>query len=224
LQAALNCMNFKTLILCFLVAAIFWLLHALNKSGYTTKINYPLEIIYDDSRYIPTTPLPKTIRVSLSSTGWNLLKDNFSLNASPLLYEIEHPESERQLNSTVLSEKLSAKLKDSKINYIVTDTFALNFERKYTKKIALKVDSLGVDLEKNFVIASLITVIPAEIVVEGPATALKAYKDTFYLKVPAKNLAINFDDKISIPLPKNPLVKTSSDQATVSFEVAELLK
>jgi hypothetical protein len=217
-------MNFKTLVLCFLAAAIFWLLNALNKSGYTTKINYPLEIIYDDSRYIPITPLPKTIRVSLSSTGWDLLKSNFLFNVSPLLYEIENPASEKQLNTTVLAEKLSAKLKDSKINYIVADTFALNFERKFTKKIALKIDSLGVDLEKNFVISSLINVIPAEVIVEGPASILKGYQDTFYLKVPAKNLAINFDDQITIPLPKNPLVKASAERVSVSFEVAELLK
>lgn len=217
-------MNFKTLILCFLAAAIFWLLNALNKSGYTTKINYPIEVIYDDSLYMPITPLPKTIKVSLSSTGWNLLRDNFSFNTSPLLYEVEHPTSERQLSTTVLLEKLSAKMKDSKINYIVTDTFALNFERKYTKKVVLKVDSLGVDLEKNFVIASLINVTPAEVILEGPASALKTYQDTFYLKVPAKNLAVNFDDQITIPFPKNPLVKTSADRASISFEVAELLK
>lgn len=207
-----------------MAAAVFWLLNALNKPGYTTKINYPIEVIYDDSRYIPITPLPKTIRVSLSSTGWNLLKDNFSFNTSPLLYEVENPISERQLSTTVLLEKLSAKLKDSKINYIVADTFALNFERKYTKKIILKVDSLGVDLEKNFVISSLINVIPAEVTVEGPASVLKGFQDTFYLKIPAKNLAINFDDQIAIPFPKKPLIKMSAERASVSFEVAELLK
>ncbi|MBA4853136.1 hypothetical protein [Emticicia sp. BO119] len=217
-------MNFKTLILCFLAAGIFWLLNALNKPGYTTKINYPIEVIYDDSRYMPVTPLPKTIKVSLSSTGWNLLKDNFSFNASPLLYEVENPDSEKQLSTTVLIEKLSAKLKDSKINYIVADTFALNFERKYIRKITLKVDSLGVDLEKNFVIASLINVTPSELIIEGPASALKEYQDTFYLKIPAKNLAVNFDDQIAIPFPKNPLVKISAERVSVSFEVAELLK
>lgn len=217
-------MNFKTLILCFLAAAIFWLLNALNKTGYTTKINYPLEIKYNDSLYIPISPLPKTIGVSLSSTGWNLLKDNLSFNVSPLEYELENPISERQLSTTVLLEKLSARLKDSKINYIVTDTIALNFERKYTKRVALKVDSLGVDLEKNFVIASLINVTPAEVIIEGPSSVLKNYKDTFFLKIPAKNLAINFDDKIAIPFTKKPLVKISAEKATVSFEVAELLK
>ena len=84
-------MNLRTLVLCFLTAFVFWLLNALNKSGYSTKINYPLEIKYNDSLYIATTPLPKQITVSLSSTGWNLLKDNLSLNVPPLVYEIHNP-------------------------------------------------------------------------------------------------------------------------------------
>lgn len=217
-------MNFKTLILCFLAAAVFWLLNALNKSGYTTIINYPIEIIYDDSRYIPVSPLPKTIRVSLSSTGWNLLKNNFSFNDSPLFYEIQNPMSERQLSTKVLLEKLSAKLKDSKINDVVADTLVLNFERLYKKKVVLKADSLNVDLEKNYVISSLINVTPTEVVLEGPASELKEYPGVLYLKIPAKNLAVNFDDKVTIPLPKMPHVKTTAERATISFEVAELLK
>ncbi|WP_337044083.1 hypothetical protein [Emticicia sp. 17c] len=217
-------MNFKTLVLCFLAAFIFWLLNALNKSGYTTKINYPLEIKYNDSLYVPTTALPKTIKVSLSSTGWNLLKDNLLFNATPLEYEVEDPMSVSQLSTTVLMEKLSAKFTNSKINYIVTDTFALNFERKYKKRVLLKVDSLGVDLEKNYVIASLINISPAEVVVEGPASVIDKYQDTFLLKIPVKNLAVNFDDKVIIPFPKNSLVKVNTEKASVSFEVAELLK
>lgn len=217
-------MNFKTLVLCFLAAAIFWLLNALNKSGYTSKMNYPLEIIYNDSLYIPITPLPKTVKVSLSSTGWNLIRDNFSLNASPLIYVVENPLKEKQLSSSALQESLSAQLKGSKINYVDSDTLLLNFERKYRKKVKLKVDSLGVDLEKNFVIASLINITPAEVIVEGPASELKEYPDTFFLKVPAKNLAVNFDEKITIPFPKKSLVKNNTERAAVSFEVAELLK
>lgn len=217
-------MNFKTLILCFLAAAVFWLLNALNKTGYSTKINYPIEVIYDDSRYIPVSPLPKTIKVDLSSTGWNLLKNNFSFNISPLLYEVGNPMAEKQLSTKVLMEKLSAKLKDSRINEINADTLAINFERLYKKKVILKVDSLNVDLEKNFVISSLINVIPSEVIVEGPASELKEYPGILYLKVPVKNLAVNFDDKMAIPLPKKPLVKISAEQAAISFEVAELLK
>ena len=217
-------MNFKTLVLCFVAAFVYWLLNALNKSGYTTRINYPIEIKYNDSLYIPVRPLPKTIKVSLSSTGWNLLKDNLFWNVTPLEYEIINPVAEKQLSTSVLTEKLLQKLHNSKVNYINADTIILNFEKKYRKKVTLKVDSLGVDLEKNYVIASLINITPAEVIIEGPASALNELKDTFYLKIPARNLAVNYDDKISIPFPKNPLLKASTEKAVVSFEVAELLK
>jgi len=217
-------MNLRTLVLCLLAASLFWLLNALNKSGYSTRISYPLEIKYNDSLYIPTIDLPKTITVNLSSTGWNLLKDNLTFNSTPLVYEVNSPLTVTQLDNSVLLEKLSSKLRNSKINYIVADTFALRFERKLIKKLLLKVDSLNVDLEKNFVISSLINVSPAHIFVEGPASVLRDYGDTIYLKIPAKRLATNFDDKVSMPLQKNPLVKLDIDKASVSFEVAELLK
>jgi len=217
-------MNFKTLILCFLAAAIFWLLNALNKSGYSTKINYPLEIRYNDSLYVATTTLPKTVKADLSSTGWNLLKDNLAFNSSPVVYEIHNPLTVNQLNTGVLLEKLALKLRNSRINYIVTDTFDLHFERKISKRVLIKVDSLGVDLENNYVISSLINVTPTEVVIEGPASVVKSFQDTFFLKVPAKGLATNFDDKLVIPFPKNPFIKVSAEKAIVSFEVAELLK
>ncbi len=217
-------MNLKTLILCFLAAFVFWLLNSLNKSGYSTKIQYPLAIKYNDSLYISTTPLPKQITVSLSSTGWDLLKDNLSLNVSPLIYEIANPLTVRRLDNAFLIETLSAKLKNTKVNYVVTDTTTLNFERKITKIINLKVDSLGIDLQKNYVVSSVINISPSQIILEGPESVLKHYQDTFLVKIPAKHLAINFDDKVSISLPKNALVKSNFEKTLVSFEVAELLK
>ena len=217
-------MNFKTLLLCFLTAFVFWLLNSLNKSGYSTKINYPLSIKYNDSLYVATTPLPKQITVSLSSTGWNLLKDNLSLNVPPLVYEIANPLIVKRLDASFLMEILSAKLKNTKVNYVLTDTTTLNFERKLTKKILLKVDSIGIDLEKNFVVSSLINLSPSQIMIEGPESILKNYPDVLFVKIPAKNLATNFDDKVSIILPKQSSVKANIEKTLVSFEVAELLK
>ena len=216
-------MNLRTLVLCFLTAFVFWLLNSLNKSGYSTKINYPLEIKYNDSLYIPTIPLPKQILVSLSSTGWNLLKNNLLLNVSPLVYEITNPLTITRLDNEFLIETLSIKLKNTKVNYVVIDTMTLSFERKVKKIITLKVDSLGIDLQKDFVVSSLINLSPSQIMVEGPESVLKTYPDTFFIKVPAKSLATNFDDKVSIILPKNTNVKANAEKTLVSFEVAELL-
>jgi hypothetical protein len=217
-------MNFKTLVLCFLTASVFWLLNSLNKPGYSTHIDYPLEIKYNDSLYISTKPLPKKLSINLSSTGWELLKYTLSSNISPIVYEINNPLNVNRLDKTMLLESLTSLLKKSKLNYVIADTSTLHFERKQSKKVFVKVDSLGINLEKNFVVASLINISPNTIIIEGPESQIKDYTDTILLKIPSKKLAINFDEKVSINLQKNSLVKANTDKILVSFEVAELLK
>jgi hypothetical protein len=162
--------------------------------------------------------------VNLSSKGWDLLKNNISLNVDPLVYEIANPLTVKYLDNGFLMEILSVKLKNAKINYVLADTMTLNFEQKLTKVITLKVDSLGIDLQNNFVVSSLINLSPSKIVLEGPESVLKNYHDTFFVKIPAKHLATNFDDKVSVILPKNAYVKANTEKTMVSFEVAELLK
>lgn len=217
-------MNIKTLALCFLAAFVFWLLNSLNKSGYSANISYPLTIKYNDSLYISTKALPKQVNVNMSSTGWDLLKYKLFSNTTPLVYEIKDPLKIYRLDNTSLLESLTILMQRSKLNFILADTTTLHFEPKHRKIIKLKVDSLGIDLQKNFVISSFINISPKEIFIEGPASFLKRYNETIYLKVPAKRLTTNFDDKIIIPLPQNALVKLSAEKALVSFEVVELLK
>lgn len=217
-------MKIKTLALCFLAAFVFWLLNSLNKSGYSAKISYPLTITYNDSLYISTKPLPKYLNISMSSTGWDLLKYSLFSNATPLVYEINNPLKTSRLDNAALLESLTILMQRPKLNYILADTITLHFERRQKKAIKLKVDSLGIDLQKNFVVSSLINISPTEILLEGPESVLKNYNDTIYLKVPTKRLAINFDDKIKIILPQNAFVKSSAEKALVSFEVAELLR
>lgn len=217
-------MNLRTLVLCFLAAFVIWLLNSLNKSGYSAKINYPLTIKYNDSLYISTKPLPKQLNVSMSSTGWDLLKYNLFSNAIPLVYEIDNPLKISRLDNASLLESLTNLLQRPKLNYILADTTTLHFERRQKKTVKLKVDSLGIDLQKNFVVSSLINISPNEIVLDGPESALREYEKVIYLKVPAKRLATNFDDKVIIALPPNTFVKSNVEKALVSFEVAELLK
>jgi len=217
-------MNIRTLLLCFLAAFVIWLLNSLNKSGYSAKITYPLSIKYNDSLYISTKPLPQKLNVSLSSTGWDLLKYNLFSNATPVVYEINNPLSVSSLDNASLLESLTVLLKRPKLNYILADTTTLHFELKKRKTIKLRVDSLGIDLQKNFVVSSPINISPLEIVLEGPESVLKKYSDTIFLKIPTKHLATNFDDKVKITFPQNDLVKVNTEKALISFEVAELLK
>lgn len=214
--------KFRPFILCLGAASVFWLLDALSKDGYSTQVSYPIQFQYDETAYIPLKPLPKQITVNLSSTGWDLLKNNLSLGVEPLIYKINKPLIVNQLNSNSLVKELSSQLINSRINYVFSDTLELSFDRKLKKTIKLKVDSLAIDLARGFVVSSPINILPNTITIEGPESSLKNYQDLIILPISAKRLGTNFDEKVRIDYPKNPLIKSSAERALVSFEVAEL--
>lgn len=216
-------MKIRTLIFCFLAATVFWLMNALNKNGHTTTVSYPIEFLYDDTKYIPLNTLPKQIRVNISSTGWDLLKDNFAFDTSPILYRIDNPLAIKQINTTSLQELIAAKLIRGKLNFVESDTLELSFDKKIIKKVPIKVDSSGIDLEKNFVVASPINIIPNLLILEGPESLLKSFPNEIKIQISAKNLATNFDEKLPIGVLENTLIKTNVNKVKVSFEVAELL-
>ena len=64
-------------LLCLGAAALFWFLNALNKNGYTLNVEYPVRFVYNESLFVPTTPLPRTVTVNVSSDGWGLLRHSW---------------------------------------------------------------------------------------------------------------------------------------------------
>ena len=84
----------------------------------------------------------------------------------------------------------SQKNKNAKVNDIETESLPLSFERKITKKIVLKIDSLGVDLQRNFVISSPINLSQNYLILEGAESVLKNYTDTIFIKIPAKKMVM----------------------------------
>jgi hypothetical protein len=216
-------MNFKPLILCFFAATLFWILDTLSRGGYTTKIDYPIEFQYDQNQYIPLQQLPQKVTIDLTSTGWDLIKKSFKINQSPLIYQLANPLTISQLNTNLLKNSFATQLPHSQINYIESETLSLQFDKKITKNIILKIDSLNLNLANGYAISSAINISPNAIQLIGAESVLKNYPDFILLKINKKNISNNFDEKINIDYPKNSFIKTSAEKALVSFEVAELL-
>lgn len=60
--------------MCVVTATTFWLLNALNKDNYTTIVNQPISIDYDEDEYMAVKPLPQVIKIEINGNGWDLLK------------------------------------------------------------------------------------------------------------------------------------------------------
>lgn len=214
--------DWKVASLCLVGALLFWLLNALNKDDYTTKLSYPLQIEYDDSLYVPTTPLPRQIQANISGNGWDLLWRTLAFGNRPVQYPIINPLRARYLSTSSLTDLLSEQLKESHVNYVIADTLDLRFERRVVKKVRLIADTSAVRFPAHFVISTAINVIPAMVTVEGPESAMRDYPDTVRIPMP-RRINGDFDEVLPIPLPKKKNVKASAEQVTISFEIAELL-
>ncbi|MFN8354665.1 MAG: hypothetical protein U0Y10_09475 [Spirosomataceae bacterium] len=214
--------DFKTMVLCLLAAMMFWLMNALNKDGYTTKLSYPLQVSYNDSLFIPTSPLPKQVQVNISGKGWSLLRKSLSFSVNPVVYQVTQPLRAKFINTSSLTDLMSEQVRDVKVNYVVADTLDLEFDRKVVKKIRLQIDSTSINLRRPFVISSVINVNPQLVVFEGPESLLKSFKDTLLVRVPERRIDTDYDSKIALEYLHDPSISTSVEKVQVSFEVAAL--
>ncbi|WP_225865570.1 YbbR-like domain-containing protein [Dyadobacter aurulentus] len=214
----------KTFIGCLLAASFFWLMNVLNTENYSIKLNYPLEIEYDNSSYVPMQPLPRRISVNVSGDGWTLLQKSWlNFNANPVVYKVLNPNEASFINSTTLTDQVTELFPNLHVNYVVADTFELSFEPKIRKIIPIRIDSAGINIKPGYVISSIINVSPSLISVDGPVSLVKSYPDTIRVSVPTPKIQGNYDESLPIPLPVSPLVDVSHRDVFVSFEVAQFL-
>ncbi|WP_229253734.1 hypothetical protein [Dyadobacter sp. NIV53] len=214
----------KTFLVCLIAATFFWLMNVLNQDNYSVRLNYPLEVEYDNASFVPLQPLPKRLSVNVSGNGWNLVRKYWlNFNALPVVYKVNNPNKSSYINSTTLTDQITELFPDLHVNYVVSDTFELSFERKIRRIIPIRVDSAGIDMGEGYVISSIINVSPSLISVDGPVSLIKAYPDTIRIQVPTPKIQNNFDESLPIPLPVSPLVEVSHRNVYISFEVAQFL-
>ncbi|TDE16893.1 hypothetical protein E0F88_09475 [Dyadobacter psychrotolerans] len=199
-------------------------MNVLNKDNYAIKLSYPLEVEYDNAAFVPVQPLPRRVSVNVSGNGWNLLRKSWlNFNALPVVYRVNNPTKSSYINSTTLTDQITELFPDLHVNYVVSDTFELSFERKIRRIIPIRVDSAGIDMRDGYVVSSIINVSPSLISVDGPISLIRSYPDTIRIKIPTPRIQNNFDESLPIPLPVTPLVEVSHRSVYVSFEVAQYL-
>jgi len=214
----------RTMLLSLVAATTIWLFNELNKDGYTIQVRYPINLTYNDSLYIPVSPLPKSVNVVINGNGWTLLRKSFSFTVVPVTLPLNNPLGVNVLNTSTLSAIMAEQVKDVRVSHVVLDNPNLDFEERIQKKVRLKIDSLGINLSPKFVISSLINLRPTTVTFDGPASLVSDIADTIQVRVPTQRIRGNFDEELPIRYSQSPLLKVSSERVFVSFEVAEFLE
>jgi hypothetical protein len=210
--------NWKVVLFSIMGAATFWLFRALNKS-HSALISYPIEFVFNVDSTVVMNPLPTTIKIDVSSGGWNLFRRTLIFSIDPIQVELDNPSEVNFLTQSFLSPIVEDQLKGLTINYIVTDTLFLSIERKITKRMILKVDSLSLPLEEDYQLMSNITIQPDHVVLIGPKSIINSFESDFYITLDENNIDEDFNGRVEVPIVFEDLIQSDPSEVNVSFEV-----
>ena len=211
--------NLTVVTLCIIVATTFWFFSALNKSDYTTRINYPVTFSYPtDSTYL-LSQLPESIILQVNGGGWNLLRKTLLANAQPIRIALDEPAETKFITGQSLSEEIKAALGDVSLDYIVTDTLHINIDSTLEKEATIVLDSAAINLEENHWLTSPVSMTPRTVKLHGPSSVISQAPDTLMVSLSDQEIDENYKETIPLSY-SNTTVEVIPKEVNVAFDVA----
>jgi hypothetical protein len=218
--------NFKVAALCFIAAATFWVLNALNKDNYTTVVDFPIEIIFDDNEFMAVENLPNRIKLEINGNGWDLLRKYFKINESPFLIEINNPSTKDYLLTSEIRRGLSETLNPTSLVSILSDTVRFSIDKIVTRKIKVQADTTSNTVANNFRLISPIEIDPAVINIKGPTSVLQKLDGVLNIDLQEDKISKNFNKIITLELPDSleKYLELEEESVHVRFDVIQMLE
>lgn len=218
--------DLKVVVLCIATATTFWILNALNKDDYTTVVDYPIEFLFDNEKFIPIQDLPKSIQLEIKGNGWDLLQKYFGLNTNSFQITVPKPSEKKFLLTSDLKRSLGEFLTPTQLLSVLDDSVKYQIDEIIVMKIRPMLDSVSYSLAKNHRIDSKISYSPDKLTVRGPKTILQSMNEGFPISLNESkiNKPIQKELQILVPNQFENLVSIKENMITVQFEVATLLE
>ena len=216
----------KVAALCFLAAATFWVLNALNKDDYNTVVDYPIAIVFDQTEFMPVEELPTRMKIEINGNGWDLLRKYFKINESPFLIEINNPSTKDYILTSELRRTLSENITPSVLVSMVTDTVKFNVDKVVTRKIKIELDTTSTTLAQNFSLGSAMSIDPRLIDITGPTSVLQELDGVLKVDLGEDKINKDFNKIIPLVLPSGyaDFLTLQDESVQVKFEVYQMLE
>lgn len=214
--------NWKVVLLCFSTAATFWFFNALNKE-YTTRINYPVELVFNKDSLVALKDAPEEIPINVTGGGWQLLKRTVSVNVKPVILKPENPVQTHFFTANNLLPIFSSQLTDLNINYIAIDTVEFKIDPYADRRLCIKLDSSSIQLKEDFLITSELVVEPDSVNFHGPLSLINKLPEVFFVSLSEKNINNRYDEELSLDLFSPTLIKKYPEVIRIIFDVEEFI-
>ncbi len=216
-----NNKDWKVVVLCIIAATTFWFFNSLNKSGYNTSINYPIELLYDNPNdsLMVVEAAPEEIEINVSGRGWVLFRETFWFNSDPLQISIESPVDTKFLTRETIFPLITQKLSELSVESVVADTVFFTIEKIISKKVKIFVDSLHLPLDSDYQLTSNITIQPDCVLIVGPSSLIGEIPNNLELRIDEEEIDENYEQDIEANLIDNPLISYYPADVMAKFEV-----
>ncbi len=210
--------NWKVVLLSFLGATTFWFFSALGKD-YNYRIEYPIEFIYNKDSLVAIKPLPEYVDIDVSGGGWDLFRDSFWFGSDPIIIELDNPAAIRYLTRPTILPIVSDQLNEFRINFLFTDTLYIDIDRKVSRKIDLRVDSLQISMDQDYRMISSISLNPDTALIYGPSSFIDTLGKEYSVYLDAEDIDKSFDRFVKLGLPDGWDIYSNPPTVNVKFEV-----
>ncbi|WP_027000474.1 hypothetical protein [Eisenibacter elegans] len=244
--------DYRALSISILVAAALWMLNELNKKRDLT-IRFPIEISFNNNKFVPLQDLPTNFEVRVQSSGWAFLRyqAGLYLNQAALEATIDlenygkkpnnhqhyhlsrNPKTGHYLVKLDKAELNAAMLGGMPKDMVVQDILnfssveLLTFDRKARKSLEIKLNPASLRLSSNYDITSSIQIDPKEITLSGPASLVGQYPDELYVNLPKRKIDSVFNEEVPLEIlfdnDKKSLLQLEQQSVKIYFEVDEFI-
>ena len=212
--------NWKVVVLSFLGAATFWFFSALGKN-YDSRINYPIEFVFDNDSLVAVKPLPEYVDVDVSGGGWDLFKETFWFGSDPIIFELDNPAAIRYLTRPTILPIVSGQLDAYRINFLFTDTLFIDIDRKVSKKVNLYIDSTKISMNEDYRLITPVEVIPDTAIIYGPSSYIDTLENEYFIDLDADEIDKDFDRFLKLGLLEDYDIYSNPPTVNVKFEVTQ---
>lgn len=213
--------DLRIILLCFFIAAMLWFINSMSQK-HNMDTYYPIQFEYDTDKYVSLKPFPKTLKVRIKATGWQLLAKSLGIGDKTIQYKIIRPidRGGYLLGSQILTEVKNS-LGDIEIEEVQTDTVGLRFDRLITKEIKVKVDSQNISLAKDIRVNGEIRLYPQKILVKGPARKLQKLPQPYPLALPFKNIEQSIAEDFTPKIKESDIKVLAGQKLGVEFNIIQ---
>tara|TARA_R110002124_G_scaffold270695_1_gene439255 strand:- start:5838 stop:6743 length:906 start_codon:yes stop_codon:yes gene_type:complete len=213
-------------VLCVVTATTFWLLNALNKDNYTTVVDQPILIQFDEEEYMAVKGLPNEVKIEINGNGWDLLKKHLGVSQDPLEITLEDPSHQPYLVTEEITQQMSEHISTTNLVSIVQDTLFFSIDKIVSKKIQIVPDTLPNTLAENHDFASPISIDPEYVTVRGPISIIEQLDGKLLVQLGENNIKNHYSKLLPLELDKTKKDFLTLDEETVqiSFQVVAFIE